>query len=63
MHGVAGHPAALWAVKGGATAASVLLSERLRRSHHRAAAVATMIVSNSAVAMIAVHNARIAAIR
>jgi hypothetical protein len=58
MRGVAGHPAALWAVKGGATAATVLLSERLRKSHHRAAALATMIVSNSVVAMISVRNAR-----
>jgi hypothetical protein len=63
MRGVAGHPAALWAVKGGATAATVLLSERLRKSHHRAAAVATMIVSNSVVAMVTVRNARITGIR
>lgn len=63
MRGVAGRPAAIWAVKGGATAATVLLSERLRKSHHRAAALATMFVSNSIVAMASARNARMTGIR
>jgi hypothetical protein len=63
MRGVVGHPAALWTIKGGATAATVLLSEQLRKSHHRAAAIATMIVSNGAVAMVTMRNTKIAAIR
>jgi Domain of unknown function (DUF5658) len=63
MRGVAAHPAALLAIKGGTTAATVLLSERLRKSHHRTAAVLTMIASNGVVAMVSVHNARTAAIR
>jgi hypothetical protein len=63
IRGVVRHPAALWAIKGGATAATVLLAEQLRKSHHRAAAIATMIVSNSAVGMVTARNTRIAAIR
>jgi hypothetical protein len=63
MRGVVAHPAALWAIKGGATAATVLLAEQLRKSHHRAAAIATMIVSNSTVAMVTMRNTRIAGIR
>jgi hypothetical protein len=41
----------------------VLLSERLRNTHHRVAALATMIASNGLVAIVSVHNARAATIR
>ena len=53
---IVGSPAALFAVKAGATATIVLASERLRRDHHPVAAVMLMIGANSAYAMITAHN-------
>lgn len=61
MRGAAGHSAALWAVKGGATAASILLAERMWHNHNRVAAVATMVISNGLMAAVAANNARVAA--
>jgi Domain of unknown function (DUF5658) len=60
MAGVVGHSAALWAVKGGATAASILLAERMWRTHNRVAAVATMVVTNGMMVAVAANNARVA---
>lgn len=47
---------ALWAAKAGSTAASILLSERLRRNGHRGQAMAVMILTNSVMATVAANN-------
>ena len=51
-----GSPAAMFAVKAGATASIIMASERLRKNHHPMAAIALMIGANSAYAMVAAHN-------
>jgi len=56
LQGLVGSPAAMFAVKAGATASIIVASERLRRAHHPRAAVVLMIGANSAYAMIAAHN-------
>jgi len=53
---LAGSPAAMFAVKAGATASIIMASERLRKNHHPMAAIALMIGANSAYAMVAAHN-------
>ena len=53
---LAGSPAAMFAVKAGATASIIMASERLRKNHHPLAAVVLMIGANSAYAMVAAHN-------
>jgi hypothetical protein len=57
--GIAGHPAALWAVKGGVTAASILASENLWRQGHRRQAIVLMVASNSIMTAVAAHNASV----
>ncbi len=57
MKGVAGNPAALWAVKGGVTATSIFLAERLWRSNHKPQAVAVMIITNGMMAAVSARNA------
>ena len=59
MRGVAGNPAALWAVKGGVTALSIYAAERLWRENHRVAAIAVMAVTNGMMATVAAQNARV----
>jgi hypothetical protein len=59
MHAVAGNSAALWAIKGGATAASIFFAERLWRQHRRAEAIAVMVVSNGVMAGVAARNASV----
>ena len=59
MAGIAGHPAALWAVKAGVTAGSIVVAERLWRQHRRAAAIGMMIVSNGLMAAVAARNASV----
>jgi hypothetical protein len=63
MQGVASNGAALWAVKGGVTAGSILLADRMWRNHNRVGAIATMIVSNAVMSAVAVNNARVAGAR
>jgi len=58
MRGVVGNAAALWAIKGAATAGSILFAERLRRHHHRTAAIAAMVITNGLMAGVAVNNFR-----
>ena len=53
---LAGSPAAMFAMKAGATASIIMASERLRKSHHPMAALALMIGANSAFAMVTAHN-------
>jgi hypothetical protein len=59
LRGVAGSPAALWAVKGGVTASSIVVAERLWRRNRKAAAIAVMAVSNGIMAAVAARNARV----
>jgi hypothetical protein len=56
---VAGHPAALFAVKGGTAFMSIYVAERLWRGHHRGQAIAMMVVSNGIMAAVAAGNASI----
>jgi hypothetical protein len=53
------HPAAVWAVKGGVTFASIYTAERLWRARHRRRAIAVMAVSTGIVAAVAANNALI----
>jgi len=57
LGGVAGQPAALFALKAGVTASTILLTERLRPKH-RGAAIAVMAALDSFYAMVVVHNYR-----
>lgn len=54
--GLYGNTAAIWAVKGAATATSVYMAERLWRQHRRGEALAIMVVSNALMAAVAAHN-------
>jgi hypothetical protein len=47
---------ALWAVKAGSTAASILFAERLRHNGHRGRAMVVMILTNSVMATVAANN-------
>jgi hypothetical protein len=57
--GIASHAPAMWAVKAGATLVSIYAAERLWRRHRRTEAIVTMIAVNSAMAMVAAHNASV----
>ena len=59
LAGVAGNPGAMWALKVGATSASVYAAERMWRRHRRVEAVATMVAVNSMMIAVAAHNASI----
>ena len=59
MADIAGKPAALFALKAGVTASTILLTERLRPKH-RVAAIALMAALDSFYAMVVVHNYRAA---
>jgi hypothetical protein len=59
MRGVAGTPAALWAVKGGVTAMSIYAAERLWRDNHRVAAIALMAITNGVMAAVVTQNSRV----
>ena len=59
ISGVASNSGAMWAVKAGATVASIYAAERLWRGHRRTEAVIMMVAVNSAMAMVAVHNASV----
>lgn len=59
LRGAAGSPAAIWAIKGGVTAGSILLSERLWRSGHRAQAIGMMVAANSVMAAVGARNSSV----
>ena len=59
MAGPSRNAAAMWAIKGGVTAASIVASERLWRSHRRAQAIAVMAIANGVMAGVALHNASV----
>jgi hypothetical protein len=56
MRGAAGSPAAVWVIKGGVTAGSILVSERLWRSGHRAQAIGMMLATNALMATVGARN-------
>jgi hypothetical protein len=59
MSGLASHPGALWAVKGGAAFISIYAAERLWRQHRRGQAIAMMAVSNGLMVAVAASNASV----
>jgi hypothetical protein len=50
------HPAALWAVKGGAAVTSIWAAERLWRHNRRGEAIAVMVAANAVMAVVAANN-------
>ena len=59
MKSAASNPMALFSVKAAVAAASIVSSERMWKSHHRTAAIVTMVVTNGFMAWVAVHNAHV----
>jgi hypothetical protein len=59
MAGPSRNAAAMWAIKGGVTAAAIVASERLWRSHRRAQAIAMMAIANGVMAGVAMRNASV----
>jgi hypothetical protein len=59
MRGVAGNATAMWAVKGGVTAATIFAAERLWRSNRKSQAILMMVASNAMMAAVAAHNASV----
>jgi hypothetical protein len=59
MRSVAGRPALLWAVKGGVTAGSVFIAERLWKKNNKVGAVAVMLATNGMMATVAARNNRV----
>jgi len=57
--GVASNAPAMWAVKAGATMASIYAAERLWRRNRRTEAIITMVAVNGAMAMVAARNASV----
>jgi hypothetical protein len=51
----------MMAVKGGVTAGSIVLAEKLWRSGHRAQAIGMMIASNAMMAAVGVRNSHVIA--
>ncbi len=59
LGGIAGRPAALWAVKSGVTAASILAAEHLWKEGHKRKAIGLMIATNGVMTAVAAHNASV----
>jgi hypothetical protein len=59
MSRLANQPAALWAVKGGATFVSIYVAERLWRKQHRGQAIFVMLATNGLMAAVAANNASV----
>lgn len=59
MRAVAGSPAGVWAVKGGVTAGSIVIAERLWHRNHKPQAIALMLISNGMMAVVTARNARV----
>jgi hypothetical protein len=59
VKGVAGNPAAMWAMKAGVTTASVVIAERLWKQNRRTAAIVTMVATNGLMAVVAARNAAV----
>jgi len=56
---VAANPGAMWALKVGATSASIYAAETLWRRHRRAEAIATMVAVNGMMVVVATRNASV----
>ena len=56
MRGAAGSPAAMWAIKGGVTAGSILMAEKMWRSGRRVQAIGMMVASNAVMAVVGARN-------
>ncbi len=61
MRGAAGSPVAMWTIKGGVTAGSILMSERLWRSGRKVEALATMVAANALMAVVGARNGAVLA--
>jgi hypothetical protein len=59
MSTLAGRPAAVWAVKGGVTAASIFLAERMWKENRRGLAITTVIISSALMGAVAAHNSAV----
>ena len=57
--GVVGNPALFIGVKAAVSAASILVAEKMWKNHHKVAAIATMVATNSIMAMVAANNAKV----
>lgn len=57
--GMASNAGAMWAVKAGATTASIYAAEGLWRRHRRVEAIVTMVAVNGMMVAVAVHNASV----
>jgi hypothetical protein len=59
LKSVADRPAALWGLKAGVTAGSIVLAEKLWRNNRRGAAIAMMVASNGVMAAVAARNLQV----
>lgn len=59
MRGVVKNPAAFVALKAGIATASIMAAEQMWKRHNRTGAILTMVASNSLMAIVAAHNARV----
>jgi Domain of unknown function (DUF5658) len=59
MNSLAGSSTSLWAAKAVTTASTILISEHLWKTHHRAQAIAVMVISNGIMSAVAAHNASV----
>jgi hypothetical protein len=59
LGGMASNTGAMFAVKAGATMASIYFAERLWRQHHRVNAIVAMVAVNGMMAAVAAHNASV----
>jgi hypothetical protein len=57
--GIASNAPAMWAVKTGATMASIYAAERLWRRNRKKEAIITMVAVNGVMAMVAARNASV----
>jgi hypothetical protein len=56
MQAVVGHSSSLIAVKAAVTVGTVVVAERLWKSHHKGQAIAMMVISNGIMSAVALHN-------
>ena len=59
LRAAASRPAVVWAIKGGITAGSIIVAERLWRTHHRVHAIGMMVLTNSLMAVVAARNSSV----
>lgn len=59
LTGIARRPVALWAVKGGVTAISIVAAEHLWRRGHKGQAIVLMVATNGIMTAVAAHNASV----